>query len=109
MTKEDWRQRSLLQRRVDGPAAPRMFPDEASLAEVVMGAGKTSEWRQFAALLEPRGLPKIDALMGGRYRPAVKAFFDKEYGLSTAAPRTVPDGPEKLGTWSSKKDRARRV
>jgi hypothetical protein len=86
-----------------------LFADEADLAEVVMGTGKTSEWCQFAALLEPRGLPKIDALMGGRYRPAVKAFFDKEYGLSTVAPRTVPDGPEKLGTWSSKKDRARRV
>ena len=86
-----------------------LFADEASLAEVVMGAGKTSEWCQFAALLEPRGLPKIDELMGGRYRPAVKAFFDKEYGLTTVAPRAVPDGPEKLGTCTSKKDRARRV
>jgi hypothetical protein len=35
-----------------------LFADEASLAEVVMGAGKTSEWHQYAALLEPRGLPK---------------------------------------------------
>jgi hypothetical protein len=86
-----------------------LFAGEAELAEVFMGPGKTSEWRQFAALLEPRGLPRIDALMGGRYRPAVKAFFDKEYGLTTVAPRTVPDGPEKLGTWSSKKDRVRRV
>ena len=54
-----------------------LFADEASLAEVVMGAGKTSEWCQFAALLEPRGLPKIDELMGGSsVRLPEKVFAD---------------------------------
>ena len=86
-----------------------MFADEAGLAEVFMGPGKSSEWRQSANLLEARGLPRIDALMGGRYKPAVKAFFDKEYGLVTAAPRPVPDGIEKLGPWTSKgRSRVRR-
>jgi hypothetical protein len=66
-----------------------MFADEAGLAEVFMGPGKGSEWRQSADLLEARGLPKIDALMGGRYKPAVKAFFDNEYGLIVRSqPRT---------------------
>jgi hypothetical protein len=86
-----------------------MFADEAGLAEVFMGPGKGSEWRQSADLLEARGLPKIDALMGGRYKPAVKAFFDNEYGLIASAPSPVPDGIEKLGTWTSKrKHRAHR-
>ena len=76
---------------------PMFAPDEA-IAAAFMGPGKTVEWRQIAALLEPRGLPKIDPLMGGRYVPAVKAFFDKEYKLTENAPATSPDGPEELGS-----------
>jgi hypothetical protein len=29
-------------------------------------------------LLEGRGFPATDHLIGGRYEPAVKAFFDRE-------------------------------
>lgn len=76
---------------------PMFAPDEA-IAEVFMGPGKTAEWRQIAALLEGRGLPKIDALMGGRYVPAVKRFFDDEYKLTAGAPLVAPDGPEELGS-----------
>jgi hypothetical protein len=76
---------------------PMFAPDEA-IATALMGPGKTAEWRQIAALLEGRGLPKIDTLMGGRYVPAVKRFFDDEYKL-TAGPRLVAqDGPEELGS-----------
>lgn len=77
---------------------PLFAPDEA-IAAVFMGPGKTTEWRQIAALLEGRGLPKIDALMGGRYVPAVKRFFDDEYRLTIGAPSlAAPDGPEELGS-----------
>lgn len=75
---------------------PLFAPDEA-IAAVLMGPGKTAEWKQIAALLEGRGLPKIDALMGGRYVPAVKRFFDIEYKLTDGPPLAAPDGPEELG------------
>jgi hypothetical protein len=58
-----------------------LFVTEEQLAAAVMGPGKTREWRQVAPLLEVRGLPEIDGLMGGRYLPAVKAFFDREWNV----------------------------
>ena len=76
---------------------PMFAPDDA-IAAVFMGPGKTAEWRQIAALLEGRGLPKIDQMMGGRYVPAVKRFFDDEYKLTLGPPLAAPDGPEELGS-----------
>ena len=74
-----------------------LFAADEDISVALMGPGKASEWRQRAALLEPRGLPKVDAMMGGRYMPAVKRFFDNEYGLIGDTMLAVPDGPEELG------------
>jgi hypothetical protein len=51
-----------------------LFADEEAISGALMGPGKTAEWRQIAPLLERRGLPTVDGLMGGRYIPALKAF-----------------------------------
>ena len=48
----------------------------------------------------------MDALMGGRYVPAVKAFFDRDYGLTGAQFPLAPDGIEDLGAWKNRKRRA---
>lgn len=97
-----------------GKAAARfdelpMFAADDAIAAAFMGPGKTSEWKQIAALLEGRGLPKIDVMMGGRYVPAVRAFFDKEYGLIEQAPRRAPSGVENLGAWKRDQPKVRRV
>jgi hypothetical protein len=81
-----------------------LFAQDDAIAIVFMGPGKTAQWRQVAALLEDRGLPKIDALMGGRYVPAVKAFFDNEYRLTAASPLATPDGPEELGACKQRRN-----
>jgi hypothetical protein len=60
---------------------------------------RASEWKQIAALLEGRGLPKIDPLMGGRYVPAVKAYFDREYKVGETD--AAPDGVEDLAAWKN--------
>lgn len=88
-----------------------LFSSDEAIAAALMGPGKTVEWRQIAALLEARGLPKINALMGGRYVPAVKAFFDREYDLLESAPRrAAADGVERLGAWRNEtKRRVRRI
>ena len=57
-----------------------LFAADEAISSAFMGPGKTAEWRQIAALLETRGLPKIDALMGGRYVPAVRAFSTRNMG-----------------------------
>ena len=76
---------------------PMFAPDDA-IAVVFMGPGKTAEWRQIAALLDLPGLPKVDQMMGGRYVPAVKLFFDDEYKLTAGPSLAAPDGPEELGS-----------
>ena len=81
-----------------------LFADDAALSAALLGPKRSREWRQIAALLETRGLPKIDQLMGGRYVPAVRAFFDGECGLKPRVPLAV-DGVEDLGAWRRKQKR----
>jgi hypothetical protein len=81
-----------------------LFADDATLGRALLGPDRAGEWRQMAPLLEARGLPTIDKLMGGRYVPAVKAFFDHLYGLDgAAAAPPMPDGVEELGSWKKKR------
>ena len=82
-----------------------LFADDPSIGVALFGPNRAGDWPPIASLLESRGLPKIDALMGGRYVPAVRAFFDRDYGLSGSAP-LAPDGPEELGAWKNCKLRA---
>jgi len=79
-----------------------LFADDSSIGAALFGPDRAEEWRSIASLLETRGLPKIDALMGGRYVPAVRAFFDRDYGLTSTAP-LAPDGVEELGSWKRKR------
>jgi hypothetical protein len=72
-----------------------LFATDAVLGAYLLGAERVQEFKQMVELLERRGFPKIDHLMGGRYTPAVRAFFDQQYGLDrgTALP-LAPDGVE---------------
>lgn len=86
-----------------------LFADDLEIGAAMLGRARASEWHGLAKLLERRGLPKSDPLMGARYVPAVQAFFDREYGLiaKEAAPRP-PDGTEDLSAWNTKRQRSRR-
>jgi hypothetical protein len=80
-----------------------MFASEEALSNALMGPGKTAEWRQIVPLLERRGFPTIDGLLGGRYTRAVKAFFDREYGVHGAVQVSAPHMPAQLGSsWKKK-------
>lgn len=81
-----------------------LFADDKAIGAALLGRQRAREWCQLAALLEARGLPKIDKLMGGRYVPAVKAFFDRENGIGVAEILS-PDGVEDLGAWKRKQKR----
>jgi hypothetical protein len=84
-----------------------LFADERSLSEAVLGRGKYTHWRAVVPLLEGRGFPKIDGLMGGRYWPAVKAFFDREYDVQGASQVSAPHMPAQLGASWKKRDKRR--
>lgn len=75
-----------------------LFADDLAIGAALLGRKRAREWRSLAPLYERRGLPKIDPVMGGRYVPAVKAFFDADNGLANK-PVATPDGVENPGAW----------
>lgn len=94
-------------RRLYTLASLPLFANDAALAEAIMGAGKTVEWRNAAALLEARGLPKIDPLMGGRYVPGVLAFFAGDNERPQATATRPAASVEHLGAWKREKNQRR--
>jgi hypothetical protein len=83
-----------------------LFASEEAISAALMGPGKTVEWRQIVPLLERRGLPTVDGLLGGRYVPAVKAFFDREYRVSGPDNVRTPHAPAELGAYHGKRKTA---
>jgi hypothetical protein len=77
-----------------------LFATDEIIGAALLGPKRVQEWRQIAPLLEGRGLPKLDPLMGGRYLPAVRAYFDHQYGLDNGGGAPLaPDGVEDFQTW----------
>jgi hypothetical protein len=58
-----------------------LYPSEDQIAKAVLGPRRAADWKANAVVLERHGLPPIDPLMGGRYWPAVKRYFDDRAGL----------------------------
>lgn len=75
------------------------FARDDDLAAALMGTGNTSLFRSIVPLLEARGFPKVDGLMGGRYVPAVRAFFDREYRVRGEQQVSAPHRPATLGAY----------
>jgi hypothetical protein len=83
-----------------------LFAADEAIGVMFLGPGREQEWRQIVTLLEARGLPKIDTLMGGRYVRAVLAFFDQQYGLDRDGEVPLaPDGIEDFEGWKTKSKR----
>lgn len=70
-----------------------LFPCEDEVARRL--SQDPAEWRAKAIVLEREGLPRVDALMGGRYWPAVMAWWHRRYGLASVEV-SQPDGAENL-------------
>jgi hypothetical protein len=83
-----------------------LFATDDIIGAALLGPDRAQEWREIAPLLEARGLPKVDALMGGRYLPAVTAFFDHLYGLDRGVDVPfAPDGLEDFERWKQNQKR----
>jgi hypothetical protein len=80
-----------------------LFADDLAIGAVLLGTGRAAEWPNLVPMYERRGFPKVDPVMGGRYVPAVKAFFDVEYGISSVR-MSAPDGGER--PWKESRRRA---
>jgi hypothetical protein len=97
---------------------PPLYPDEAEIARRVLGE-RAKEWPGKAAVLERDGLPKIDALMGGRFWPAVRQWFLDRHGLAAqllgretlpakSRVRVVPFAPDGEADFNGEKAQAAR-
>jgi hypothetical protein len=85
-----------------------LFATEQEIATALLGPGKVDHWQQIAPLLERRGLPTIDGLMGGRYTPAVRKFFDRNYRVGEDGQvASTPHAAAELGSWQGKKNTRR--
>lgn len=76
----------------DNSAQMPLYPTEAQIARAVLGS-RAKEWPHIARTLEDKeGLPRINELMGGRFWPAVVAFFHgwQHISLDGEVPKTVP-------------------
>jgi hypothetical protein len=68
-----------------------LYATDEEIGEAVLGSERKREFKDLAILLERQGMPKISPLMGGRYVPAVRKFFDVYNGVPDLAPvRTNP-------------------
>jgi hypothetical protein len=70
-----------------------LFATDEQIGEAVLGPARKREFGPMAQLHERDGMPRISPVWGGRYVPAVKAFLDLQYGLSTVVP-LAPNGVE---------------
>ena len=77
-----------------------LFASDREIGAALLGSERACEWKELAPLYERRGFPKIDAVMGGRYVPAIKAFFDNQYGIGSIIP-TASDGTDRPETWKT--------
>jgi hypothetical protein len=79
--------------RIEAVRNAGLFPCEAEIARRL--SQNLSDWKAKASVLERDGLPRVDPIMGGRYWPAVKAWWNRRYGLSNVEV-SQPDGEENL-------------
>ena len=84
-----------------------LFANDREIGAALLGFERACEWRALAPLYERKGFPKIDPIMGGRYVPAIKAFFDYQYGLGSIIP-TTSDGTDRPDTWKTPVGQKRR-
>lgn len=83
-----------------------IFADDAAIGQALLGSVRAAEWPSLVPLFERDGFPRIDPIMRGRYVPAVKAFFDRQYGLLSSPGATSRDGIERPDKWNAPKRRA---
>jgi hypothetical protein len=85
------------------PKPATLYASEEQIAELILGPNRLRDWKQRVPILERQGMPHIDPLMGGRYLPAVRAFFDRLNGVSD---RQVPSRADGSEDWTCKEGRS---
>ncbi len=72
-----------------------LYPSEDELARLILG-DRAPQWPTIAKVEERVGLPRVQHQYGGRYWPAVKAFYDRRF-KSIEEHTAEEEDEEKLG------------
>ena len=83
-----------------------LFAPDNLLGAVLLGPDRVREWRQVAQMLEARGLPKVDQVMGGRYVLRCVLSLIGCMVLSANVP-FAPDGVEDFDGWKQRQKQKR--
>lgn len=79
-----------------------LFADDAALRKMVAPHMSAGEWKAALQAMEARdGFPKTDALMGGRYVPAVLQWFAHRHGMIDSPP-IAPDIKGEKHAWHNR-------
>lgn len=83
-----------------------LFASDRDIAEAVVGPDEADKraWCASVASLEACGFPRQARLYGKRYVPAVRAFYEREYGPVGRVPTDSP-GPQEPSGWTSPRSR----
>lgn len=79
-----------------------LYPTESEIAVLVLGVKRAKEWPSIAKFLEDKeGLPAIDMQLGGRFWPAVDAYFRQRHNMHILphvgdAPPLVPRASSRI-------------
>jgi len=82
-----------MSRRPASIDAPPLYMSDADIAILVLGHD-AKRWPDIAAILEREGLPRIDPIVGMRFRPAVEAFLLRRHGVTQGFIPAQADGVE---------------
>lgn len=85
-----------------------LFASDDEIAQAVVGPKRAKAWIKdhLPALEKLPGFPPCEVSHGGRYTPAVKAFYDRRYNLDRAGVPGI-DGDEDLQSWRDRRGRQR--
>ncbi|SEH31659.1 hypothetical protein SAMN02799636_01113 [Methylobacterium sp. 275MFSha3.1] len=85
-----------------------LFATDRDIAEAVVGPDDADKraWCASVASLEAHGFPRQTSLYGKRYVPAVRDFYDRQYGPAGRAP-TDSSGQQEPSRWTSPRSRRR--
>lgn len=85
-----------------------LFASDKDIAEAVVGPDEADKraWCASVASLEACGFPAPAKLYGKRYVPAVRAFYDRQYGPAGRAP-TDSGRREEEARWTGPRSRPR--
>jgi hypothetical protein len=81
-----------------------LFATDLEIAVAIVGKQNASRWkREVIPILEYKGFPRFDHLHHGRPVAHVKQFYAMYLGITAGFTLAKPDGVDKVGTWSRRK------